>query len=72
MSALVFELRWAYWLRDTIPGVTEVVELEGAKLFFPDERGAELASHLRRHWSALQPTHGRWPRAATSRASAAV
>jgi pimeloyl-ACP methyl ester carboxylesterase len=46
-----FDVKWAYWLRDTIPGVTEVVELEGAKLFFPDERGAELAPYLARHWS---------------------
>jgi pimeloyl-ACP methyl ester carboxylesterase len=47
-----FELRWAYWLRDTIPGATEVVELDGAKLFFPDERAAELAPLLLRHWAA--------------------
>ena len=30
--------KWAYWLRDTIPGATEVVEIKGARLFFPDER----------------------------------
>lgn len=47
-----FELSWAHWLRDTIPGVTEVVEIEGAKVFFPDERAADLVPHLRRHWSA--------------------
>src|SRR5262249_60539553 len=45
-----FDVRWAYWLRDTIPGVTELVEIEGGKLFFPDERAAELVPHLRRHW----------------------
>jgi pimeloyl-ACP methyl ester carboxylesterase len=47
-----FELDWAYWLRDTIPGTTEVVEVPGAKLFFPDERPAELVEPLRRHWAA--------------------
>ena len=47
-----FDVRWAYWLSDTIPGVTEVVELAGAKLFFVDERAAELAPHLLRHWQA--------------------
>ncbi|GAB3965388.1 alpha/beta hydrolase [Actinoallomurus acanthiterrae] len=47
-----FDLRWAHWLRDTIPGVTEVVEIEGGKLFFPDERAADLIPHLRRHWAA--------------------
>jgi pimeloyl-ACP methyl ester carboxylesterase len=49
-----FDVRWAYWLRHTIPGVVEVVEIEGAKLFFPDERAAELVPHLRRHWLAAE------------------
>jgi pimeloyl-ACP methyl ester carboxylesterase len=48
-----FELKWAYWLRDTIPGVTEVVELDGARLFFPDERAADLAPLLQRHWATI-------------------
>jgi len=47
-----FDLSEAYWLRDTIPGATEVVEVPGAKLFFPDERPGDLIPHLRRHWSA--------------------
>jgi pimeloyl-ACP methyl ester carboxylesterase len=47
-----FELRWAYWLRDTIPGASEVVEIPGAKLFFPHERASDLAPHLLRHWAA--------------------
>jgi hypothetical protein len=40
------------WLRDTIPGATEIVEIEGAKLFFPNERAADLVPHLQRHWQA--------------------
>ncbi|HEU5159221.1 MAG TPA: alpha/beta hydrolase [Streptosporangiaceae bacterium] len=47
-----FEVSWAHWLHDTIPGGTEVVEVEGAKLFFPDERPADLVPHLLRHWAA--------------------
>jgi len=47
-----FRLKWAYWLRDTIPGATEVVEIDGGRLFFPDERAAELTVALRRHWAA--------------------
>jgi pimeloyl-ACP methyl ester carboxylesterase len=47
-----FDVKWAYWLRDTVPGVTEVVEVPGAKLFFPDERPEDLVPHLRRHWTA--------------------
>ena len=45
-----FRLKWAYWLRDIIPGATDVVEIDGARLFFPDERAAELTAALRRHW----------------------
>ncbi|KAA2261166.1 alpha/beta hydrolase [Solihabitans fulvus] len=47
-----FALDWAYWLRDTIPGVTKVIEIEGGKLFFPEEHGGELAALLRDHWAA--------------------
>jgi len=47
-----FHRKWAYWLRDAIPGATEVVELDGARLFFPDERSAEFTAALRRHWEA--------------------
>jgi pimeloyl-ACP methyl ester carboxylesterase len=47
-----FERRWGYWLRDIIPGATGVVEIDGARLFFPDERAAELTAALRRHWDA--------------------
>ena len=44
---IFFRVRGAYRLRDTIPGVTEVVEIEGARPFYPDERAADLISHLR-------------------------
>jgi pimeloyl-ACP methyl ester carboxylesterase len=43
-------LEWAYRLRDLIPGAREVVEIDGAKLFFPEERPEKLAFQLRRHW----------------------
>jgi pimeloyl-ACP methyl ester carboxylesterase len=45
-----FDLKWAYWLRDTIPGA-RVIEIAGAKLFFPDERADELSAHIRHHWA---------------------
>ena len=51
-SDIFFRRKWAYWLRDTIPGATEVVELVGARLFFPDERATELTAALRHHWDA--------------------
>jgi hypothetical protein len=40
----------AAWLRDTIPGATDVIEIDGGRLFFPDERATELTAALRRHW----------------------
>ncbi len=48
-----FDLSWAYWLADLIPGATGVVEIEGAKLFFPDERPDELVGALRPHWASV-------------------
>jgi pimeloyl-ACP methyl ester carboxylesterase len=48
-----FEVSWAYWLRDTIPGSTRVVTVDGARLFFPDERSMDLVPHLQQHWAAV-------------------
>jgi pimeloyl-ACP methyl ester carboxylesterase len=45
-----FGVKWAYHLRDMIPGAKEVIEVDGAKLFFPEERPDDLVPHLRRHW----------------------
>ena len=47
-----FDPKWAHWLQATIPGAGEVVEFADAKLFFPHERAADLAPHLRRHWTS--------------------
>jgi pimeloyl-ACP methyl ester carboxylesterase len=46
-----FDVAWARWLERTIPGTRRVVEVEGAKLFFPFERPAALTEELRRFWS---------------------
>ncbi|MBW3669310.1 MAG: alpha/beta hydrolase [Actinobacteria bacterium] len=46
-----FDVKWAYWLRDLLPGAETVVEVDGGALFFPDERPAELIEPLRRFWS---------------------
>jgi pimeloyl-ACP methyl ester carboxylesterase len=49
-----FELSWAYWLQDLIPGTTGVVEIEGARLFFPYERPGDLVGPLRDHWNLAE------------------
>jgi len=48
-----FDTQWAYWLKGAIPGCRRVVELEGAKLFFPEERPDELAQAIRAHWQEV-------------------
>jgi pimeloyl-ACP methyl ester carboxylesterase len=50
-----FPLKWAYWLKGTIPGATRVVEIEGARLFFPEERPDALAEAVRAHWREHAP-----------------
>ena len=47
-----FDVRWARWLAETIPGTKRRVELQGARIFFPEERAAEFNRELRAHWSA--------------------
>ena len=46
-----FDKQWAYWLRDTLPNVTELVEVPGAKLFFPEERPEALVEPIRKLWT---------------------
>jgi pimeloyl-ACP methyl ester carboxylesterase len=45
-----FDVEWAHGLCRTIPGARPLVELPGAKLFFPLEHPARLAVELRRLW----------------------
>ncbi|WP_165497073.1 alpha/beta hydrolase [Rhodococcus sp. ABRD24] len=47
---IFFRRSWADWLVDLIPGATDVVEVPGARLFFPDERARELVDALEAHW----------------------
>ena len=48
---IYFPVKWSRWLADTIPGTRRRVELEGARIFFPEERSAEFNRELRAHWS---------------------
>ena len=49
-----FDIKWAHWLAETLPTVTDVGELPGARRFFPDERAGELVPRLVQHW---RPAH---------------
>jgi pimeloyl-ACP methyl ester carboxylesterase len=46
-----FPVKWGHWLADVLPGAEPVIELKGARLFFPLERPAELAGHVRSFWN---------------------
>jgi pimeloyl-ACP methyl ester carboxylesterase len=50
-----FDKKWAYWLRDTIPGARRVVEVEDARLFFGEDRPDELAKPILEFWEELSP-----------------
>jgi pimeloyl-ACP methyl ester carboxylesterase len=45
---------WARWLESAIPGVTRLAEIEGGRLFLPDERAADLVPLLREHWASAE------------------
>lgn len=45
-----FDVKWSRWLADNIPGTRRRVELEGARIFFPEERWEEFNRELRAHW----------------------
>lgn len=55
---IFFRLRHAEQLRDMIPGATGVVTVDGGRLFFPDERAADLVTHLGAHWAAHHASAG--------------
>jgi len=46
---IYFPVKWAYWLAGTIPGAKPPIELEGARIFFPEERAQEFNRLLRDH-----------------------
>jgi len=47
-----FDKKWAYWLKDTLPGAREVVEVEGGRLFWPEERPQFFADQVREFWGS--------------------
>jgi pimeloyl-ACP methyl ester carboxylesterase len=46
-----FPIKWAHWLAKTILSAKEPVVLEGARLFFPEERPETLNKLLRAHFA---------------------
>jgi pimeloyl-ACP methyl ester carboxylesterase len=46
---IYFPVKWAHWLAETIPGAKPLVELAGARIFFPEERSEAFNQLLRDH-----------------------
>jgi pimeloyl-ACP methyl ester carboxylesterase len=53
LQDIFFDRKWAYWLKDTIPGARDVVEVDDCRLFFPEDRPDALAAPLLAFWDAL-------------------
>jgi pimeloyl-ACP methyl ester carboxylesterase len=51
-----FDLKWSHWLAENIRGTRRRVELQGARIFFPEERWQEFDKELRAHWQVAQET----------------
>lgn len=51
---IYFPVKWAYWLSGMLPRASDPVELDSARLFFPEERADTLNALLREHWLAPQ------------------
>jgi pimeloyl-ACP methyl ester carboxylesterase len=51
-----FDVKWSHWLAENIPGTRHRVELQGARIFFPEERWQEFNKELRAHWQVTQKT----------------
>jgi len=52
-----FAAEWAQWLAKTIPGTRKVEILEGARLFFPEERPEVFCAAVTEHWLAAIADH---------------
>ena len=53
LKDIFFDKKWAYWLKDTIPGATRVVEVEDARLFFPEDRPDTLTEPMLEFWGEV-------------------
>jgi pimeloyl-ACP methyl ester carboxylesterase len=53
LKDIFFDRKWAYWLKDTIPGARRVVEIEDARLFFTEDRAAEFLVPLTEFWNEV-------------------
>jgi pimeloyl-ACP methyl ester carboxylesterase len=53
LEDIFFDKKWAYWLKDTIPGARRVIEVPNARLFFPEDRPDALAEPMLQFWGEV-------------------
>jgi hypothetical protein len=56
-----FDVRWAHWLEETIPGVERVVEIPNVKLFYPTSAPATSSRPARAEHGRVGDRPGRAP-----------
>jgi len=53
LKDIFFDVKWAYWLKNTIPGARSVLEVDDARLFFPEDRPDALAPAVLAFWDEV-------------------
>jgi pimeloyl-ACP methyl ester carboxylesterase len=53
LADIFFDRKWAYWLKDTIPGAEGVIEVPDGRLFFPEDRPDALAGPMLGFWDKV-------------------
>jgi len=56
LKDIFFDKKWAYWLKDTIPGAKRVVEVADGRLFFPEDRPEDLTGPMLQFWDEVEKT----------------
>jgi pimeloyl-ACP methyl ester carboxylesterase len=59
LKDIFFDRRWAYWLKDTIPGAERVIEVPDGRLFFPEDRPDALTGPMLDFWDKVDVTSRR-------------
>jgi pimeloyl-ACP methyl ester carboxylesterase len=53
LKDIFFDKKWAYWLKETIPGATRVIEVPDARLFVPEDRPDALTGPMLQFWHGV-------------------
>ena len=54
LQDIFFDKKWAYWLKDTIPGAKRVIEVVDGRLFFPEDRPDSLTGPMLQFWDEVE------------------